>query len=270
VEKAGKVPVTKMELSSMVTGRSMGLLPWIVKRGSELLRKLGISAIDDPLNKPYMSHFYNPRKPDGKQGLYLRGGLRFISSKERAMMYWEEALKSYREGDLWKAYLCMGHMTHLIQDMCVPAHVHNDPHGPTVILGKLDSFETYMANPDDSAPAKIMRWNYTHAPQPELTPGWRPETFMDKTAYGTQMFRSVDGKGTRLDQSGIKYQFGRFNQEYRPWFDKYLNQAKTGALTDEECYFQGCLLVPKAISLSAELLLRFRLAAKNNSGPVNV
>jgi hypothetical protein len=146
----------------------------------------------------------------------------------------------------------MGHMSHLIQDMNVPAHVHNDPHGPTLILGKLDSFETYMAKPNSEVPANVRLWNYTQAPQPELNSGWRPEPFM---------VRSVDGEGIKLDQASVKFQFERFKQGYRPWFDKYLDQDKKGVLPDEECYFQGCLQIPTAISNTAELLLRFRQAA---------
>ena len=270
VERPGKLPVTKTELSSMAAGRSMGFMPWLFKRGCEILKKLGISAIDDPLNKPYMSHFLNPRKPEGRQGLYIRGGLRLTSAKERALKHWEEALKAYREGSLWKAYLILGLMAHLIQDICVPAHVHNDPHGPTLIFGKLDSLETYMAKPEIDAPAKVRLWNHTQAPQPDLKPGWRPGDFMDRIAFRTQMFRSVDGKGIKLDSVGIKYQFNRFKLEYKSWFDKYLDQEKKGSLSDEECYFQGCMLIPAAISYTAELLLQFRQFAENNSGSVHV
>jgi hypothetical protein len=286
------LPATKEELGLVASGMSIesiimernkenerptGFLLWIVKRGSELLRKLGVSQIDDPLNKPYMAHFYNPRKFDEiDQGLDLRGGLKFVSSKKMAMKYWNAALDSYVAGDRSKAYLCIGHMSHLIQDMCVPAHVHNDPHGPTLILGKLDSFETYMAKPKFFSPPNIRKWKAGNVPQPELTPGWQAESFMDRIAFETYMFRSVDGKGMQLEQETIKYQFKRFNQVYDDEkFNKYLDQQKTGKLSDDECRFQGSVLIPKAIFHTAELLMQFRKfpkidPAKINPGPVNV
>ena len=281
------LPMTKKELDLMVAGIPMesivmdrekgktlsdGFLPWIVRRGSELLRKLGVSQIVDPLNKPYMAHFYNPRKSDKtNQGLViLRGGLRFESSKKRAEDYWDMALESYGRGELWRAYLCLGHMAHLIEDMCVPAHVHNDPHGPTLLFGKLDSLEMYMIKPKFIFRPNIRKWKAKDVPKPELTPGWEPGPFMYRIAYATQMYRSVDGEGMQLDKGTIKYQFARFNQKYDEKFNSFLDQQRTGALSDDECRFQGCVLIPKAIFHSAELLLQFRQFAKNNPGPVTV
>lgn len=41
---------------------------------------------------------------------------------------WDQALLYYRSGNKEQAYSLLGHIAHLIQDMSVPAHVHEDSH----------------------------------------------------------------------------------------------------------------------------------------------
>ena len=41
---------------------------------------------------------------------------------------WQLALDAYADGDKTQAYEYLGHIAHLIGDMSVPAHVHEDPH----------------------------------------------------------------------------------------------------------------------------------------------
>jgi len=50
------------------------------------------------------------------------------------------AVGEYNSGDLTSAYEYLGHLTHLLADMSVPAHAHEEPHGDpspsTTILTK--------------------------------------------------------------------------------------------------------------------------------------
>lgn len=41
---------------------------------------------------------------------------------------WQQALELYRQGNLWDAYERLGHVCHLLADMSVPTHVHEDFH----------------------------------------------------------------------------------------------------------------------------------------------
>lgn len=41
---------------------------------------------------------------------------------------WERAVQLYKEGRKEEAFLCLGHVLHLLQDMAVPDHVRNDVH----------------------------------------------------------------------------------------------------------------------------------------------
>lgn len=41
---------------------------------------------------------------------------------------WEAAIYYYQKGDKEKAYIALGHILHLIEDMAVPAHTRNDAH----------------------------------------------------------------------------------------------------------------------------------------------
>ena len=47
---------------------------------------------------------------------------------ERAYFYWEMALNEYGLGNKKDAYELLGHVVHLLSDMAVPVHAHNDPH----------------------------------------------------------------------------------------------------------------------------------------------
>jgi hypothetical protein len=57
-----------------------------------------------------VSQFGNLPKPTEGQGL------------------WQDAIMLYRLGNHWQAYERLGHVCHLLADMSVPAHVHEDAH----------------------------------------------------------------------------------------------------------------------------------------------
>jgi hypothetical protein len=214
---------------------------------SRLWKRFRSSVDEDSINRPYFGHFYDPTRDDGDKGLnILHGDIRFKSALERMNLYWDYASLLYRKGDKPRAFYALGHLIHLVQDLHVPAHTHNDIHGPTVFLGKLDSFESWCTRAD-----------YRHITRPEgnenikiwdsgpLVPaspdsGWdesnakqRMAGFVDGFVRETQRFRSVDAEGTD-DSQGLK-----------------------GKLSDEECYQQGSVLIPAAIRNSAQMIVNF-------------
>ncbi|MDD5172053.1 MAG: hypothetical protein PHF60_03380 [Candidatus ainarchaeum sp.] len=201
----------------------------------------------DQLNRPYFAHFYDPSRDPDDRGLSLVGGeVRFQTAKDRAMKYWQIASDYYKIGNKPNAFCALGHLVHLISDMHVPAHVHNDIHGPNVVLGKPDSLENWLVRADykhpdrksNQANARIWSGKNARPPKPDRT--WYDRNvvtnlglLIEQAVSDTQQFRSVDKQGTRPDQK------------------------KTGKLSDEECFQQANHLIPGAISYSAQIIANF-------------
>lgn len=94
---------------------------------------------------PFISHYWNPYKPD----------IRFCGREtciERLYRRWGKAMDFYKGGQLGNAYDQLGHVAHLLTDMSVPAHVHWDLH-PIY-----DTYEMgYLTEFNDRLPSK---YNY--------------------------------------------------------------------------------------------------------------
>lgn len=88
---------------------------------------------DQPLNKGFYAAMNLATAPDWGQT-----GDRQASWLYQGKFSWNQAIEAYRQGDLEKAFVNLGHVLHLLQDMTVPAHVRNDPHE----LG--DSYENWV------------------------------------------------------------------------------------------------------------------------------
>jgi hypothetical protein len=214
---------------------------------AKLWKRMRGSPDEDSINRPYFGHFYDPTRDEGDKGLnILHGDITFKSALHRMQSYWEVASALYVKGDRPNAFCALGHMIHLVQDLHVPAHVHNDIHGPTVFLGKLDSFESWCIRSDHphiTRPAKnenIRIWDSGGLAPPSPDRSWTPRNIRDKLkgftdsfVQDTQNFRSVDAEGTGEDQ------------------------GRKGKLTDDECYKQGSYLIPWAIFNSAQLIVNF-------------
>lgn len=223
------------------------LFSGIFRIGARIWRTIVRKPDDDPVNRPYFAHFYDPSRSDGDRGLnILNGDLQFQSALERAQKLWMKASEYYRLGNKPMAYYTLGHVLHLVADMHVPAHVHNDMHGPTLILGRLDSFEGWVKKADHpdirrgSGRANITIWDSGPLKPPVADSSWNLRNvygkiaeFMHETAVSTHRFRSVDSKGDAL------------------------GQQKTGRLTPGECYVQGDVLIPSAITKTAQMIANF-------------
>ncbi|MGZ4913100.1 MAG: hypothetical protein ACXVI3_05975, partial [Halobacteriota archaeon] len=59
---------------------------------------------------------------------------------QKAKILWNYAVSEYQNGNEDQAYQYLGHVAHLLADMSVPAHAHEDPH-----TSFSDSYEDYMA-----------------------------------------------------------------------------------------------------------------------------
>jgi len=111
--------------------------------GSEEEDDLFLDGDSNPTSMRLMRHFY---RPTDDAGLTMEAFGTFESSyswggrdNEQNQWDYEDALAYYREGDLDRAFLALGHVLHLVQDATVPAHTHLDDHGPP--LG--DIYESY-------------------------------------------------------------------------------------------------------------------------------
>lgn len=229
--------------SSDVPSLGSGLFKWVAK----LFRKSASTPDEDPVNRPYCAHFYDPTRKEDDKGLnILNGDIKFQSALERMMKYWKYASHSYEKGDKPRAFYALGHVLHLVADLHVPAHVHNDIHGPTVFLGKLDSLEEWcgradyphLQRPEDKPNIRIWDSGPIAPPSPDQT--WNKDNikqklteFADSVAKYTQKFRSVDAEGTDPDQQ------------------------KKGKLSDDECFQQGDCLIPQAINNTAQMVVNF-------------
>jgi hypothetical protein len=133
----------------------------------------------------FMHHFYDTTRPEPNNGLYLDAiGVEMPGALMRALIYWFRAKQNYSEGNTDLAFLFLGRTAHLLADLSVPAHVHNDSHG-TAFDG-FDSYETYMKS-------HYANWNSGGAVIPENL------TFEDifrNLARHTQYFPSDDYLGS--------------------------------------------------------------------------
>jgi len=264
---------------------------------TKLLRKLDMPVEIDALNRPYMAHFFDSDGRGFHKGIRNQS-LEFVSALSRINTYWKSALEDYakyREKTstinnkyessvaLTHAYLKLGHMIHLICDMCVPAHTLNDLHAPG--LAKKDSLERYMTlkNWEDIRRKKskpnVRIWD--NASLFPISIGsniilseiekFDVVTFVKSVAHNTRRFRSVDGTGRDMsDRERKEFEDEVMDALPSKWRDEvndsgYLNQDRKGRLSDLECFMQGSVLVPQAISVSAQLIANFLETARNSA-----
>ncbi len=122
------------------------------------------------IDRPYVYHFWNPDIINSANGFYNEGWTidnqtklliaktcfsfpfpnnnQMESNIKRAVTIWtSKVISPYISGDLGKAYYWLGRVAHLLQDLTVPAHVHDDTHVPLI---DSDSYETFTASSCDA------------------------------------------------------------------------------------------------------------------------
>ncbi|MBU1350220.1 hypothetical protein KKH19_03885, partial [Patescibacteria group bacterium] len=102
----------------------------------------GAKEEDTPIR--WMNHYYDPV---ANKGLWNFSSAKDWSKQNiRQMLYskgnqtWQKALQEYRNNNKKQAFIALGHILHLIEDMAVPAHTRLDPH----VLG--DPYEQWVKN----------------------------------------------------------------------------------------------------------------------------
>jgi hypothetical protein len=109
---------------------------------------------DEPISRAF-NHFYNPLTGKGLKIAGITLGLPSprwaYDVKEQAASAggdcsWSSAIQAYKNNDKDRAFRCLGHTLHLLEDVGVPAHTRNDQHA----FG--DPFEEWAKynNPDIS------------------------------------------------------------------------------------------------------------------------
>ena len=95
---------------------------------------------------PGCEHFWDPNGVildfEPAFAIICSGGLG-MDAVERAEYIWSSlVISAYGLGDYERAYYYLGHISHILADMSVPAHTHWEPHQP-------DAYEAFMGYWDD-------------------------------------------------------------------------------------------------------------------------
>jgi len=67
---------------------------------------------------------------------------------------WQRALYEYAKGNRQQAFISLGHVLHLLEDMSVPAHTREDAHPPLI---NSDVYEDYPTNFAFSSYADLLK-----------------------------------------------------------------------------------------------------------------
>ncbi len=147
-----------------------------------------------------ITHFWDAdRGPDDR--VEYAGSLAYPNAWQKARSLWSLALGAYARGDKQVAYRYVGHVAHLIGDMTVPTHVHDDTH---VDAHDDDPFEEWMSGED-----RPLVTDEELAALKELGPIPIPPEQPDKlfwlmhtTNQITDFFPSMDAEGDAHDPLG--------------------------------------------------------------------
>lgn len=118
-------------------------------------------------------------------------------------MSWDHAVKryGYKPDSKALAYYTLGFVLHLLQDMAVPEHVHDDPHGGSSFSG----FESYMEK----------NWEIIKPPDYQQLRPWRPNAKKGQEDQKQQgVFADLDEYFDRLGK--IAYSAVRFKGHTGP------------------------------------------------------
>lgn len=167
---------------------------------------------------PYCNHFWNTLDVEATKttpGLSIEE-IEWDSAYERAEKLFNKAVNEYKRGKKRNAYLTLGRVSHLLQDMSVPAHTHNDIHISDDWAIKMqqpdlgsDSYEVYMGakghwNDYSYRDAKNFDYNINSKLNPLFY-------LFSSTAEKADDYPSDDVKG-----EGTTGDAGRLNEKYFP------------------------------------------------------
>ncbi|OGD70599.1 hypothetical protein A3I18_01260 [Candidatus Campbellbacteria bacterium RIFCSPLOWO2_02_FULL_35_11] len=119
--------------------------PYITEKAIELFNKnssnklsaqeigwVRAGSIEEDAFLRYLNHFYDPTTGAGL-GDYLSAKDWSVSPENQKYYLkgdqtWKNAIDEYVKGNKKEAFIALGHILHLIEDMSVPAHTRNDQH----------------------------------------------------------------------------------------------------------------------------------------------
>jgi PKD domain len=153
-----------------------------------------------------ITHFWDAdRGPDDR--VEIIGGLvDYPNAWQKARSLWSMALGAYADGHEDKAYELLGHVAHLIGDMTVPTHAHDDTH---VDFHDDDPYEEWMSGDGEGARAVPPMFPAELDELKELGPLPIPADQPDKlewlmytTSQVADFFPSMDVEGDLVDPKG--------------------------------------------------------------------
>jgi len=195
---------------------------------------------------PWVEHFWNHDFDD--YGLEF-DGMKFYSAPHRADRYWDEhVINKWISGDKEQAMENLGRVVHLLADMGVPAHVHNDPHMGLLDYFDDDDFEDYVGETFKKGHLPE-QWNVNlNRDKIAFNSSWDLTDYFKNFAETTQLYDSddVDGFGT-----GQPFRWYSFLESTDPHRDELFD------LTDYACNAIAMNLLPINYSFTAGLYLKF-------------
>lgn len=150
-------------------------------------------AVEEDAIGRYLNHFYDPRTGSGLSD-FLSAKDWSVNSVEQSVYLkgnqtWQNAVSAYVDGDQEKAFVSLGHILHLVEDMAVPAHTRNDPHPEG------DPFELWVAKNGIEKFNNISITNFNNIGE-----------FFDGLAnYSNKYFLSKDSVSSNLNYNEIIY-----------------------------------------------------------------
>ncbi|MFA5987287.1 MAG: hypothetical protein WC797_01375 [Candidatus Paceibacterota bacterium] len=134
---------------------------------------------DSPVNR-VLNHFLDPTRNIGIDG--ARNAMVWAKDEDTDNDFsWQKGIRAYASGDKEKAFLVLGHILHLIEDMSVPDHTRNDPHvgdGPEGLFTGASPYEDFSRGGDAIK-------SLGNLAQDLFGSGFRPKYFSDiSSAFG--------------------------------------------------------------------------------------
>ncbi len=134
----------------------------------------------------------------------LFGGGSYPNAYQKGQALWSLALGAYAEGRTDQAYELLGHVAHLVGDLTIPTHVHEDAHPPF----DDDPFEEWMSGNGDGELFTHQVTNEERAELVKLGPLTIPDNvdklywLMNTTGQIADFFASMDVDGDAVDPNG--------------------------------------------------------------------
>jgi uncharacterized protein YegL len=195
---------------------------------------------------PFREHYWDPDGGIG-DGLYA-----FRSAAQRAQDHWNQAIANYKKGNFDLAYWYLGRVCHLLQDMSVPAHVHNDDHAGYVRELDAPFWLDTLLNPYDPSGGKDRYEQWIG------TDGMHYTEYTRNSCSGPELHEEWTLVGTSGD-NGFMWSLAEIADD---WDSDDVNGEDDnlewiGDVSDDHCQQIADALMPAAIEYTAGLLQRF-------------